>query len=63
MAKVIVKPNESIEQALRRFNREIQKEGLMLELEQRRFHEKPSIQRRREEKERKQRIKQRRHYQ
>lgn len=42
MAKVTVKPGESLEEALRRFNREVMKEGILLELRRREFYEKPS---------------------
>ncbi|MEX1061708.1 MAG: 30S ribosomal protein S21 [Patescibacteria group bacterium] len=42
MAKVTVKPGESLEEALRRFNREVLKEGIMLETRRREFYEKPS---------------------
>jgi len=42
MAKVILKPGESLEEALRRFNREVMKEGILLEMRRREFYEKPS---------------------
>ncbi|MEX0587397.1 MAG: 30S ribosomal protein S21 [Patescibacteria group bacterium] len=42
MAKVTLKPGESLEEALRRFNREVLKEGIMLEMRRREFYEKPS---------------------
>jgi len=42
MAKVILKPGESLEEALRRFNREVMKEGILLEIRRREFYEKPS---------------------
>ena len=48
MAKVIVRDNESLEQALRRFNREVLKEGILDELKKREFYEKPSTIRKRE---------------
>jgi len=56
MAKVIVREGESIEQALRRFNREVQKEGILLELKKREYYEKPSVVRKREESLKKHRI-------
>jgi len=48
VAKVVVRDNESLEQALRRFNREVQKEGILDELKKREFYEKPSTVRKRE---------------
>ncbi len=42
MAKVTLKPGESLEEALRRFNREVLKEGILLEMRRRSFYEKPS---------------------
>lgn len=42
MAKVTLKPGESLEEALRRFNREVLKEGILLEMRRRAFYEKPS---------------------
>ncbi|MDP2874266.1 MAG: 30S ribosomal protein S21 [bacterium] len=56
MAKVIVREGESIEQALRRFNREVQKEGILLELKKREYYEKPSAVKKREESLKKHRI-------
>lgn len=47
MAKVEVKPGESLDQALRRFKRKIEQEGLMKELRALRHYEKPSEVRRR----------------
>ena len=45
--EVIVKENESLERALRRFKRKVQRSGLYSELRKRRFYEKPSAQRKR----------------
>lgn len=42
MAKVVLKPGESLEEALRRFKREVMKEGIILEMRRREFYEKPS---------------------
>jgi small subunit ribosomal protein S21 len=47
MAKVTLKPGESLEEALRRFNREVMKEGILLEMRRREFYEKPSETRKR----------------
>lgn len=48
MVKVVVRDGETIEQALRRFNREVLKEGIINELKKREFYEKPSTIRKRE---------------
>lgn len=45
--EVFVKENESLERALRRFKRKVQRSGLYSELRKRRFYEKPSTQRKR----------------
>lgn len=39
--------NESIESALRRFKKKIQKAGILLEVKRREWYEKPSIRRKR----------------
>ena len=44
---VQVQDNESLERALRRFKRKVQRSGLYSELRKRRFYEKPSAQRKR----------------
>lgn len=45
--EVVVHDNESLERALRRFKRKVQRSGLYSELRKRRFYEKPSAQRKR----------------
>ncbi len=45
---VIVRDNESFEQALRRFKRKCEKSGILSEVKRRRFYEKPSDRRKRE---------------
>lgn len=45
--EVVVQDNESLERALRRFKRKVQRSGLYSELRKRRFYEKPSAQRKR----------------
>lgn len=45
--EVLVQDNESLERALRRFKRKVQRSGLYSELRKRRFYEKPSAQRKR----------------
>ena len=42
MTTIKVKPNESIESALKRFKRETSKAGLMAEIKKRKHYEKPS---------------------
>ncbi len=45
---VVVRDNESFEQALRRFKRKCEKAGILSEVKRRRFYEKPSEQRKRQ---------------
>ena len=45
--EVVVLENESLERALRRFKRKVQRSGLYSELRKRRYYEKPSAQRKR----------------
>ena len=45
--KVIVKENENINQALRRFKKKVDDSGLLEELRQREFYEKPTTVRKR----------------
>ena len=45
MAKVIVKENESLEGALKRFKRSCARDGVMAELRKREHYEKPSVRR------------------
>lgn len=42
MAKVVVRKDESIDKALRKFKMSLRKEGVMEELRSREFYEKPS---------------------
>ena len=42
MVKVNVQPGETIEQALRRFNREVVDDGILDEVKEREFYTKPS---------------------
>lgn len=48
MVKIVVKKDESLEQALRRFNREVTREGIIQEIRRREFYERPSQARKRE---------------
>lgn len=50
MPKVILKRNESVDKALRRLKKKIDKEGIMKQIKQHRHYEKPSQKRRRKEK-------------
>jgi len=51
MTKIKVRNNESLEQALRRFNREVLKAGILQELKDRSRYTKPSEVRRQKDKE------------
>jgi small subunit ribosomal protein S21 len=48
MLIINVKDNESIEKAIRRFRRKVRQTKLMRELRNKRFYDKPSVERRRE---------------
>ncbi len=50
MLGVVVGENESIDNALKRFKKLIEREGLISELKRREFYEKPSEKRKRREK-------------
>ncbi|MFS8651290.1 MAG: 30S ribosomal protein S21 [Caldibacillus sp.] len=45
MSKTIVRKNESLDDALRRFRREVSKTGTLRELRKREYYEKPSVRR------------------
>ncbi len=47
MAEIEVGQNESIESALKRFKKKIQKAGILSEVKRRERHEKPSVKKRR----------------
>ena len=47
MTKVIVNKNESVDKALRRLKKKIDKEGIMKQIKQHRHYEKPSQKKRR----------------
>jgi len=53
VTKVIVEPDESFENALKRFKKQCEKAGLMSELRKRQHYEKPSVKRKRKEAKRK----------
>lgn len=56
MTKVKVRHGESLDQALRRFNKEVLKAGILQELKDREHYEKPSEVRRKKSKELKRRF-------
>ena len=45
MAQVVVRENESLESALKRFKRSCERDGVMSELRKREHYEKPSVKR------------------
>ena len=45
MTTVIVEPNESFDNALKRFKKQCEKSGLLSELRKRQHYEKPSVKR------------------
>jgi small subunit ribosomal protein S21 len=47
MPGIIVRENEGIESALRRFKKQCEKEGIMTEIRKREFYEKPCVKRKR----------------
>lgn len=47
LAEVEVQPGESIESALKRFKKKIQKAGILSEIKRREHHVKPSVKRKR----------------
>ncbi|MBF6612227.1 MAG: 30S ribosomal protein S21 [Chloroflexi bacterium] len=49
MAEVTVGDNESFENALRRFNKKVQQDGILAEARRREYYEKPSVLRKRKE--------------
>ncbi|MCX6783635.1 MAG: 30S ribosomal protein S21 [candidate division WWE3 bacterium] len=51
MAKIKVNAGESIDAALRRFNREVLRDGILLEIKKREFYQKPSLKRKLEKEE------------
>ncbi len=48
MTTVIVEPDESFENALKRFKKQCEKSGLISELRKRQHYEKPSVKRKRQ---------------
>ena len=56
MAKVEVRDNESLDNALRRFKKQLQRDGILQEARRKSRYEKPSDKRRRERAARKRRL-------
>ena len=54
--EIVPRNNESVERLLKRFTRKIKKEGIIQEVRDRRYYEKPSQKRRRQASERKRAI-------
>lgn len=50
MSKTVVRKNESLDDALRRFKRSVTKAGTLQESRKREFYEKPSVKRKRKRK-------------
>lgn len=50
MSKTVVRKNESLEDALRRFKRSVSKTGTLQEARKREFYEKPSVKRKKSQK-------------
>ncbi|MFC1700292.1 30S ribosomal protein S21 [Patescibacteria group bacterium] len=57
MTKIKVRHGESLDQALRRFNKEVQRSGLLQELRDREHYQKPSELKRQKNKELKRKFK------
>ncbi len=45
MAKVIAQPGESVEALIRKFNKKVQNEGILMEIKKREHYLKPSLRR------------------
>ena len=59
MAQVIVRENESLESALKRFKRSCARDGVMSELRKREHYEKPSVKRKKKSEKEKKKAKMR----
>ena len=59
MANVKVREGESIEEVLRRFKRECEKDGILAEIKKREFYETPSIKRKRKAEEARRKLRKR----
>jgi small subunit ribosomal protein S21 len=59
MVGIKLRDNESIEEALRRFKRECDRNGLMQEIKRREYYESPSVKRKRKAQEARRKVKRR----
>ncbi|MEA3475568.1 MAG: 30S ribosomal protein S21 [Candidatus Cloacimonadota bacterium] len=62
MPKVIIRKGENFDNAFRRFNRKVQRSGILSDLKKNRYYEKPSDRKRRELKEALRKIKKNRYF-
>ena len=62
MPKVIIRKDENFDNAFRRFNRKVQRSGILSDLKKNRYYEKPSDRKRRELKEALRKIKKNRYF-
>ena len=49
MTEIIIKDNESIDSALRRFNKKVQQDGILAEIRRKEYYEKPFMKRKKKE--------------
>jgi small subunit ribosomal protein S21 len=49
MTEITVKENESIDSALRRFNKKVQQDGILAEIKRKEYYEKPFMKRKKKE--------------
>ena len=56
MVTIRVRENESIEEALRRFKRECERDGIMQEIKKREYYESPSVRRKKKSAELKRKL-------
>ncbi len=59
MVGIKLRENESIEEALKRFKRECERDGIMQEIKRREYYESPSIRRKRKAQEARRKVKRR----
>jgi len=59
LANVKLREGESIDEALRRFKRECEKDGILAEIKKREFYETPSIKRKRKSEEARRKLRKR----
>ncbi len=59
MVVIRVRDNESIEDALRRFKRECERDGIMQEIKKREYYESPSVRRKKKSAELKRKLRRR----